>query len=104
MEKEKLYRLMDVLDEIKQVDELISKHESLGEEASSLMVDQYRARKEQLLTYFINELNASAEYRSSRLSIIKLMMERFYPENKEVKNKTIKQDKNLSSLVKALSV
>ncbi len=103
MEKEKLYRLMDVLDEIKQIDELISKHESQGEEASSLMVGQYKARKEQLLTYFINEINASAEYRSSRLSMIKLMMERFYPEIKDEKKKAIKQDKNLSSLEKALS-
>jgi hypothetical protein len=102
MEKEKLYRLMDVLDEIKQIDELISKHESQGKEASSLMIDQYKARKEQLLTYFINEINTSSEYRSSRLSMIKLMMERFYPEIKEENKKSIIQDKNLSSLAKAL--
>ena len=104
MEKEKLYRLMDVLDEIKQINELILKHESQGKKASPLMIDQYKARKEQLLTYFINEINASSEYRSSRLSIIRLVMERFYPEIKEEKNKVIKQDENLSYLAKALSV
>ena len=103
MEKEKLYRLMDVLDEIKQIDELISKHESQGDEASSIMLDQYKARKEQLLMYFINEINASTEYRSYRLSMIKLIMERFYPEIKEEKRKAIKLDKNFSSLVNALS-
>ncbi len=103
MEKEKLYRLMDVLDEIKEIDELILKHESQGEEASSLMVDQYKARKEQLLTYFINEINASADYRSPRLSMIKMVMERFYPEDKEEKSKAVKLDKNFSSLVNALS-
>lgn len=103
MEKEKLYRLMDVLDEIKEIDELILKHESQGEEASSLMIDQYKARKDQLLTYFINEINASAENRSSRLSMIKIVMERFYTENKEDKTKAIKVDKNFSSLVNALS-
>ena len=103
MEKEKLYRLMDVLDEIKQIDELISKHELQGEEASSIMLDQYKARKEQLLMYFINEINASTEYRSYRLSMIKLIMERFYPEIKEEKRKAIKLDKNFSSLVNAIS-
>lgn len=102
MEKEKLYRLMDVLDEIKQIDVLISKHES-QEEQSSLMLDQYKARKEQLLMYFINEINASSEYRSYRLSMIKLVMERFYPEIKEEKRKAIKLDKNFNSLVNALS-
>ncbi len=103
MEKEKLYRLMDVLDEIKQVEELISKHEFQGEDASSIMLDQYKARKEQLLIYFINEINASTEYRSYRLSMIKLIMERFYPEIKEDKRKEIKLDKNFNSLVNALS-
>lgn len=103
MKKEKLYRLMDVLDEIKEIDELISKHESQGEEASSLMLNQYKARKEQLLTYFINEINASTEYKSFQLSMIKMVMERFYPESKEEKKKAIKSDKNFSSLVSALS-
>ena len=103
MEKEKLYRLMDVLDEIKQVEELISKYEFQGEDASSIMLDQYKARKEQLLIYFINEINASTEYRSYRLSMIKLIMERFYPEIKEDKRKEIKLDKNFNSLVNALS-
>lgn len=101
MEKEKLYRLMDVLDEIKLIDELISKHESQGLEASSLMLDQYHSRKEQLLTYFINEINASTEARSSRLSMIKLVMERFYPENKGDKEDVL--DKNFSTLIHVLS-
>lgn len=101
MEKEKLYRLMDVIDEIKQIDELISKHEQ-EVEVSSLMIDQYKSRKEQLLTYSINEINTTSNHRSSRLSMIRLMMERFYPEIEENNQKTTIQDKNLSSLAKAL--
>lgn len=54
MKNENLYRLMDVLDEIKQIDDLISKHLELTKSDSSFMVDQYEARKEQLLAYFIN--------------------------------------------------
>ena len=103
MKNENLYRLMDVLDEIKQIDDLISKHLELTKSDSSFMIDQYEARKEQLLAYFINELNSSAEYRNFRLSIIKLTMERFYTKsNKNTENQVM--DKNLNSLVKALTV
>lgn len=102
-EKEKLYRLPDVLDEIKQIDELLSKHKSSKGNSSSLPVDQYKARKEQLLTYFINEINASVEYKGLRLEMIKLVMERFYSEIKEDKSKLHIQDKNLNSLVEAIS-
>jgi hypothetical protein len=103
MEKEKLYRLMDVLDEIKQIDELLSKHKSHTQRTSSLMIDQYKARKEQLLTYFINEINALAEYRSYSLTIIKQIMERFYHETEKESSKKIVKDKNLSALAEALS-
>jgi len=102
MEKEKLYRLLDILDEIKQLDELISKHAIHPKEGSSLMIDQYRERKNQLLTYFINEINASPEFKTSRLTLIKQVMERFYNET-ESKDKMLK-DKGLSTLVNALSV
>lgn len=103
MEKEKLYRLMDVLDEIKQIDKLLSKHQSSKENSSSLMMDQYKARKEQLLTYFINEINASVEYKGFRLEIIKLVMERFYSQITDDKEKVHIQDKNLHSLAEAIT-
>lgn len=102
MKKDKLYRLMDVLDEIKQLDELLSKHAS-SEDGSSLMMDQYKARKDQLLIYFINEINASEEYRDHQLKIIKHIMERFYSEaGKESSLHSVK-DKDLSELVDAIS-
>ena len=102
MNKEKLYRLMDILDEIKSIEDFISKHESQSTENSALVIEQYKSRKEQLLTYFINEINASSEYKSSRLSMIKLLMERFYPEKGEEKKKIFLQDKNLNSLAEAI--
>jgi hypothetical protein len=101
MEKEKLYRLMDVLDEIKQIDQLISKHLEQSNGKSSLMIDQYHARKDQLLTYFINEVNVSAENRNIRLSIIKTTMERFYSKTIS-SNSNSSVDKNLNSLSDAI--
>lgn len=102
MKREDLYHLRDVIKEIKQLDNLIASHESLGADASSLMIEQYKARKNQLLTYFINEVNASAENRTNSLFVIKRVMERFYPESKSDKKSKIKLDKNYVTLVNAL--
>ncbi len=103
MENDKLYRLMDVIDEIKQLDNLISKHHEQKSGDNSIMLDQYNAKKEQLLTYFINELNAFSQSQSSNLFIIKRVMERFYnyPSNSNVTQ--IPKDDNLSVLYDALS-
>jgi hypothetical protein len=102
MENDKLYRLMDLLDEIKQLDSIISKHEAESKNDSLIMVNQYTARKEQLLSYFINEINASSENKSFRLTLIKQIMDVFYP-TKNKKNKKI-DDKNLIELAQALAI
>lgn len=104
MENEKLYRLMDVIDEIKQLDVLISKHHehSLGDQ-TLLQLTQYKTKKEQLLTYFINEINALSEYRNDSLLIIKRMMERFYNNSEKALNNNLLIDKKLSILTEAIS-
>jgi hypothetical protein len=102
MKKNKLYRLMDVLDEIKQVDEILSVHSKKSKTESTLMLSQYKAKKEKLLVYFINELNSSPEHRPSRLAIIKKMMERYYPSSKSGKVAFFKQDQELSQLEEAI--
>ncbi|PWH81292.1 hypothetical protein [Brumimicrobium oceani] len=102
MENEKLYRLLDVLDEIKQIDELMLIHDSKKEKATTLIMDQYRFRREQLLTYLINEINASSDNLSSRLSMIKLIMERFHIEIKGEEKQQDIDDINLNSLAQAI--
>lgn len=102
MVKDKLYRLMDIVDEIKKIDQQLTKHAELGSEETALITDQYKARKEQLLVYFINELNASSIYQATRLGIIKQMMERFY-KSSERDVLTLSKDEDLHQLTRAIS-
>lgn len=101
MTTDKLYRLMDILDDLKQIDQIISLHRSENQKNDSLMLSQYLSRRNQLLVYFINELNVSTEqdFTPQRLSIIKQIMERFY----QVSSEDEKHDAHLDSLVAALS-
>lgn len=100
MTTDKLYRLMDILDDLKKIDAVILSHLSHGSDTSDVMLSQYSARRDQLLVYFINELNASddLEETSQRLSLIKQIMERFF--NHPVVKK---QDQHLDSLAAVLS-
>ncbi|WP_258541788.1 hypothetical protein [Parvicella tangerina] len=93
---------MDILDEIKQIDELLSQHTAHQNE-STLMAGQYKARKEQLLVYFINELNASNAYQTHRLGLIKQMMERFYPTSEKESSAPSITDEDLHTLAQAIS-
>ncbi|MCC6703191.1 MAG: hypothetical protein IT221_16800 [Fluviicola sp.] len=101
MTTDKLYKLMDILDDLKQIDQIISLHRSENQKNDSLMLSQYLSRRNQLLVYFINELNVSTEqdFTPQRLSIIKQIMERFY----QVSSEDEKHDAHLDSLVAALS-
>ena len=101
MTTDKLYRLMDILDDLKQIDQIISLHRSENQKNDSLMLSQYLSRRNQLLVYFINELNVSTEqdFTPQRLSIIKQIMKRFY----QVSSEDEKHDAHLDSLVAALS-
>ena len=99
MTKDKLFRLMDILDDLKKIDSIIALHRSQDSDTSEAMLSQYSARKNQLLVYFINELNSSSEEASQRLSLIKQIMERFFNNPVDVR----KQDQDLESLAAALS-
>jgi hypothetical protein len=100
MVKDKLYRLMDVLDEIKKIESQLSHHEALGDSDTVILKDQYRARKEQLLVYFINELNASSLVQTHCLGIIKQIMEKFYRNPGGVASS---EDEDLFELEQAIS-
>ncbi len=105
MTTDKLYRLMDLLDELKQVDAILSVHTNSNNGTSDIMLAQYKAKKEKLLVYFINEINASVdiEYTPQRLEIIKKIMERFYKYPSQSEKYSIKHDEKLDRLVEALS-
>ena len=102
MTKNKLYRLMDVLEEIKQVDEILSVHKNKGPESSTLMIKQYKAKKEKLLVYFINEINSSPENLPDRLNIIHQIITKFYSDSQTGKSLNRMGDSSLNELVEAI--
>ena len=101
MTTEKLYRLMDILDDLKKIDSIILLHRSKTTDTSDMMLSQYMVRRNQLLVYFINELNATSDVDDTpqRLGLIKNIMERFY----SVPGVFEKHDSQLDSLAEALS-
>ena len=76
MDEAKRYKLLDLIEDIKKTDAMITLHSS---NASGLMLDQYKAKKEKLIGYLIDEL-VEPDLRSARsFAIIKTVIEKFYP-------------------------
>ena len=76
MDNVKKYRLMDLIDDVKEVDAMIKLHST---DSSSTMLEQYKYKKDKLIGYLIDEL-VEPELRSAKsMFIIKIMIEKFYP-------------------------
>ncbi|MDB5090216.1 MAG: hypothetical protein JWR09_4210 [Mucilaginibacter sp.] len=77
MKKTEIYKLMDLIEDIKKLDQLISVHRQAG--SSSFMTDQYEAKKTQLMGSLIDEL-ASPPVRSTQsYLLIKMILNKYYP-------------------------
>src|SRR5690606_13914956 len=74
------YKLLDLIDEIKKVDEMIKLQAS---DPSAMMLDQYMFKKSKLVSYLIDEL-VNPELRSEKsIFIILKVIEKFYPNLKD---------------------
>jgi len=80
MKKAGIYKLMDLLEEIKKVDAMILLHQDLDK--SQFMVSQYEARKTKLIGSLIDELVSPTVQSPQSFSLIKLVIEKYYPSNK----------------------
>jgi hypothetical protein len=92
MNNVKKYKLMDLIENIKEVDAMIHLH---SKDDSSLMLDQYKYKKDKLIGFLIDEL-VEPEYRSAKsMFVIKTVIEKFYPNLKsEILNDTLHDDLN----------
>ncbi len=76
MNDAKKYKLMDLIEDIKEVDAMIKLHSS---DSSAMMLEQYRYKKDKLISYLIDDL-VEPELRSAKsMFIIKIVIEKFYP-------------------------
>lgn len=83
MKKAGIYKLMDLLEEIKKVDAMILLHQDLDK--SKFMVSQYEGRKTKLIGSLIDELVSPTVQSPQSFSLIKLIIEKYYPSNKNLK-------------------
>lgn len=74
------YKLLDLIDDIKEVDAMINLHSS---DQSAMMLDQYKFKKNKLVSYLIDEL-VNPELRSEKsIFIIQMVIKKFYPNLKD---------------------
>lgn len=67
---------MDLIDDIKEVDAMIKLHSA---DSSAMMLEQYKYKKDKLISYLIDEL-VEPELRSAKsMFIIKIIIDKFYP-------------------------
>jgi hypothetical protein len=80
MEQAKIFTLVDLIEDIKKVDEMISFHKN---NPSDFMRIQYIERKQKLISYLIDEL-VEPEMRSPKsFAIILSALDKFYPNLKK---------------------
>ena len=77
MKKVKLYQLIDLLEEIKKVDDLISVHRKA--KSSPLLLNQYETKKNQLIGTMMNELTAPPVQSIQSHLLAKLLLNKYYP-------------------------
>jgi hypothetical protein len=76
MNKQRLYRLLDLIEDLKQVDQLIALHSS---NPSSFVLKQYLSKKEKLIVYLIDELVEPSLRSPKSFFMIHQLLSRFYP-------------------------
>jgi len=77
MKKVKLFQLMDLVEEIKKVEDLITA--SRKARTSALLIKQYETKKNQLIGSLISELNSPLLQSTQSYLLIKMLLEKYYP-------------------------
>ena len=98
MTENKLYKLVDLVEEIKKLDQMIDLH-SQNDSESGLMLDQYRAKKVKLVGYFITELNSPSLKSEKSFQLIKKLLNKVYS---NVVPGTAKEDREDYSLLESV--
>lgn len=96
MKKTEVYKLMDLIDEIKKLDELISIHREI--DTSEFMITQYEAKKTKLMGSFIDELASPPVQSTQSYLLIKMILNKYYP----IKPEELIKDSDISKLAAAI--
>ncbi|MFH7015887.1 hypothetical protein [Flavobacterium sp. FlaQc-47] len=93
MKDNKLYHILDLIEEIDKVDKMLVLHKNSD---SNLMSSQYKNQKLKLSNYLVKELLTNSDNRTEVMYIIKLFIEKFY--NNEMSHLQFEENDNLKKI------
>ena len=93
MNDNKLYHILDLIEEIDKVDKMLVLHKDSD---SDLMSSQYKNQKLKLSNYLVKELLTNSDNRTEVMYIIKLFIEKFY--NNEMNHLQFEENDNLKKI------
>lgn len=93
MKDNKLYHILDLIEEIDKVDKMLILHKNSD---SDLMSSQYKNQKLKLSNYLVKELLTNSDNRTEVMYIIKLFIEKFY--NNELSHLQFEENDNLKKI------
>ncbi|MDW8851331.1 hypothetical protein SD960_14595 [Flavobacterium sp. MMLR14_040] len=93
MKDNKLYHILDLIEEINKVDKMLILHRDSD---SDLMLNQYKSQKLKLSNYLVKELLTNSDNRTEVMYIIKLFIEKFY--NNEMRHLQFEENDSLKKI------
>lgn len=93
MKDNKLYHILDLIEEINKVDKMLILHRDSD---SDLMLNQYKSQKLKLSNYLVKELLTNSDNRAEVMYIIKLFIEKFY--NNEMRHLQFEENDSLKKI------
>jgi len=93
MKDNKLYHILDLIEEIDKVDKMLILHKDSD---SALMSDQYKNQKLKLSNCLVKELLTNSDNRTEVMYIIKLFIEKFY--NNEISHLHFEENDSLKKI------
>ena len=78
MKNLQVFKLIDLIEEIKKVDTMLLLHDNL--DSSSFMSEQYESKKTKLMSQLIDELISPSVQSPQSLSLIQQILSKFYPQ------------------------
>jgi hypothetical protein len=94
MKDNKLYEILDLIEEITKVDKMIDIHR--GSSETTIMLEQYQHQKLKLSAYLFKELISHSGDKTGVMYLIKIFIDKFY--SKEIKNRKIVKDEQLERI------
>lgn len=100
MTDNQIYKLMDLVEDIKNLDNIIQIHNQNSND--SLMLSQYQAKKIKLISFLITELNEKKETSLEGILIIKKILDKYLSPNNTSSDFIPRKNSNLEMLANAI--